>query len=91
MLPGEYLEGQRSTTSHLQVAGRERRSAQGFSLIEMMMVVAMILIVATISAPIYQNVIRRARETVLRDHLSTLRLLLQRRGGIRSDSPFRHG
>ena len=44
----------------------------------MMMVVAMILIVASISAPIYQTVTRRTRETVLRDHLYTLRSLINR-------------
>ncbi len=61
MLPGEWLEGQRSTTCHIQLPSRHRRSAPAFSLIEMMMVVAIILIVASISAPVYQTVTRRSR------------------------------
>jgi prepilin-type N-terminal cleavage/methylation domain-containing protein len=46
---------------------------QGFSLLEMMMVVTLILIVASIATPIYQTCATRAREAVLRDHLFTLR------------------
>ena len=54
------------------------KSVEGFSLLEMMMVVTLILIVASIATPIYQNCARRAREAVLRDHLFTLRSLLDR-------------
>jgi len=42
---------------------------EGFSLLEMMMVITVILIVASISAPIYTTGIVRAREAVLRDDL----------------------
>ncbi len=45
------------------------RRPEGFSLLEMMLVVTLILIVASISAPIYTSVVVRAREAVLRDHL----------------------
>jgi general secretion pathway protein G len=50
----------------------------GFSLLEMMMVVTVILIVASIATPIYQTCATRAREAVLRDHLFTLRALIDR-------------
>ena len=43
--------------------------SEGFSLLEMMMVVTVILIVASIATPIYTSVVTRAREVVLRDHL----------------------
>ena len=49
---------------------------EGFSLLEMMMVVTVILIVASIATPIYQTCVTRAREAVLRDHLFTLRALI---------------
>jgi general secretion pathway protein G len=49
---------------------------QGFSLLEMMMVVTLILIVASIAAPIYRTCETRTREAVLRDHLSSLRALI---------------
>ena len=50
----------------------------GFSLLEMMMVVTVILIVASISTPIYMAAVVRAREAVLADHLFTLRALIDR-------------
>jgi len=52
--------------------------AEGFSLLEMMMVVTVILIVASISAPIYMTAVVRAHEAVLADHLFTLRGLIDR-------------
>jgi general secretion pathway protein G len=51
---------------------------QGFSLLEMMMVVTLILIIASIATPIYRSVVVRAREAVLRDDLYTLRFLIDR-------------
>jgi len=51
---------------------------KGFSLLEMMMVVTLILIVASIATPIYQTCVLRAHEAVLRDHLFTLRALIDR-------------
>jgi general secretion pathway protein G len=51
---------------------------EGFSLLEMMMAVTLILIVASIAAPIYQTCATRARQAVLRDHLFTLRALIDR-------------
>ena len=51
---------------------------EGFSLLEMMMVVTVILIVASISVPIYTTCVVRAREAVLRDHLFTLHSLIDR-------------
>jgi general secretion pathway protein G len=44
----------------------------------MMMVVTLILIVASLATPIYQTCATRAREAVLRDHLFTLRALIDR-------------
>jgi general secretion pathway protein G len=51
---------------------------EGFSILEMMMVVTLILIVACISAPVYTTCAVRVREAVLRDHLYTLRSLIDR-------------
>ena len=51
---------------------------KGFSLLEMMMVITLILIVVSIAQPIYHTAVVRAREAVLRDHLYTLRYLIDR-------------
>ena len=50
--------------------------SEAFSLLEMMMVVTLILIMASIATPIYRSVVVRAREAVLRDHLYTPRFLI---------------
>ena len=60
---------------------RKTRSAnapEGFSILEMMMVVTLILIVASIAAPICMTCALRAREAVLPDDLYNLRALIDR-------------
>ena len=51
------------------------KRGDGLSLLEMMLVVTLILIVASITTPVYRTVLERAREAVLRDHLYSLRAL----------------
>jgi prepilin-type N-terminal cleavage/methylation domain-containing protein len=48
---------------------KRRHCPEGFSLLEMMMVITVILIVVSISSPLYMTGIVRAREAVLRDDL----------------------
>jgi general secretion pathway protein G len=56
--------------------GRGRRSSRGFTLIEMVVVISLILILVSIAIPIYNRSILRAKESVLRDDLFTLRQLI---------------
>lgn len=50
--------------------------ARGFTLLELMMVLTLILILASFAVPTYHVAIVRAREAVLRDDLYTLRSLI---------------
>lgn len=50
-----------------------RHLQRGFTLIELMVVMAIISILLTIALPIYQKSITRAKESVLRNNLFTLR------------------
>ena len=49
----------------------------GFTLIELMIVVSVILILISVAAPIYRTSIIRAKEAVLKDNLFTLRQLIE--------------
>jgi general secretion pathway protein G len=56
----------------LPAAGEDR----AFTLLELMVVMTLILILATMAVPAYLNAIQRAREAVLRDDLYTMRKLI---------------
>ena len=49
------------------------RGQRGFTLVEMMVVVAMIGILVSMAVPTYRNMVERARETVLKQNLFTIR------------------
>ena len=61
--------------------GRRARAPRGsagagFTLIELMVVITIVLILISIAAPIYRNSIIRSKEAVLHDDLFTLRSLI---------------
>jgi general secretion pathway protein G len=53
-----------------------RTDSRGFTLLELMVVLTILLILATMSMPIFQSAIVHAREAVLKDDLYTLRKLI---------------
>jgi general secretion pathway protein G len=59
-----------------QSACRVRRSQRGFTFVEMMVVITIIVILITIAIPIYQRSITRAKESVLMNNLFTLRTVI---------------
>jgi len=55
---------------------RESVLAPGFTLIELMIVMVLIMILAAMAVPTYQVAVTRAREAVLKDDLFTMRKLI---------------
>lgn len=60
----------------LRIRNGERASRNGFTLIELMIVMTVISILVAIAVPIYQKSIIRAKESVLRNNLFTLRTVI---------------
>ncbi|HUZ47731.1 MAG TPA: prepilin-type N-terminal cleavage/methylation domain-containing protein [Terriglobia bacterium] len=66
----------RSDRAGVLLRGRENVRTWGFTLIELMIVMVLIMILAAMAVPTYEVAVTRAREAVLKDDLFTMRKLI---------------
>ncbi len=57
-------------------ASLRAKNARGFTLLELMMVIFIIMILASVAMPVYNQAVVQARESVLRSNLATLRSVI---------------
>src|SRR5258708_20447535 len=68
--------GQKPAAARLFARTRSRSNARGFTLLEMMIVISIIIILMAVAIPNYNRTVIQSRESFLRSNLSILRSVI---------------
>ena len=72
---------------HNSIARRAMRRVSGFTMLELMIVMSVMLILMAVAIPLYQHHVVQAREAVLKENLRTLNQLIEAYREDQSASP----
>jgi general secretion pathway protein G len=83
----ETLLATSSAQSGSPTPGKQRRFLLGFTLLELMIVISVMMILMAVAVPLYQHHVIQAREAVLKQNLDTLRRVLEQYRLDKGQSP----
>lgn len=74
-------------TSHSHLRSSERRPFLGFTLLELMIVISIMMILMAVAVPLYQHHVIEAREAVLRQNIHTIDQVIEQYRLDKGQSP----
>jgi len=70
-------DAQSRSRSNAGANAGKRRFARGFTILELMIVITMMMILMAVAVPLYKNHVIQAREAVLKQNLSTINRVIE--------------
>jgi general secretion pathway protein G len=86
-IPVEMLLATSSARGNSACRGKKSRFRWGFTLLELMIVISVMMILMAVAVPLYQHHVIQAREAVLKQNLETLRKVLEQYRLDKGQSP----
>lgn len=86
-IPVETLLATSSARGNSACRGKKSRFRGGFTLLELMIVISVMMILMAVAVPLYQHHVIQAREAVLKQNLETLRKVLEQYRLDKGQSP----
>jgi general secretion pathway protein G len=77
----------RNTQGFLRNSGRRRAHSLGFTILELLIVITIIMILMAVAVPLYQQHIIQAREATLKQNLQTLNKVIEMYREDKGESP----